>query len=75
MTTEVLTTKTMTEAELAEYHGVALPSMSRHLHILLKAGVLSSIRKGGGVYFRVSADFLSQWQQLKKILRKRKACK
>ncbi len=41
----------MTEAELAHFHGISPPAMSRHLHILLKTGILESERRHGAVFF------------------------
>lgn len=69
-TVEILENRIMTEAELAHYHGIALPSMSRHLHILLKAGVLASVRKAGHVYFSIAPEFLPIWKGFKEVLKK-----
>lgn len=68
-TVEILEKSIMTEIQLSQYHGIALPSMSRHLHILLKAGVLASVRKAGNVYFSIAPEFLPVWKGAKEVLK------
>lgn len=59
----------MSIAELADYHGIALPSMSAHIHIMLKARIVESVRKAGTIYLRMAPSFRPTWKVLKKTLK------
>lgn len=58
----------MTVKELAHFHYISRPAMSRHLHILLKEGIIESERRYGEVYFWLSPKFRKVWNTLKKVL-------
>lgn len=55
----------LTVDEYANLLHIRQPSASRHLHILLRAGVLKSVRRGQKVFFSLKSTMLA-----KKILRK-----
>lgn len=58
----------MTESELADYHDISRPAVSRHMHILLKAGIVESERRHSEVYFWLSPKFRATWMKIKKLL-------
>lgn len=48
----------LTTSELAERFGMSAPTISRHLSLLLDAGLVSSERQGQRVLYRLNRDAL-----------------
>jgi ArsR family transcriptional regulator, arsenate/arsenite/antimonite-responsive transcriptional repressor len=48
----------LSTAELAERFGMSAPAVSRHLAVLLRAGLVSSEREGQRVLYRLNRDVL-----------------
>jgi DNA-binding transcriptional ArsR family regulator len=49
----------LTTSQLAERFGMTAPSISRHLSVLENAGLVSSIRQGQFVLYRLNRDHLA----------------
>jgi len=49
----------LTTSELADRFGMTAPSISRHLSVLENAGLVSSLRKGQFVRYRLNRDHLA----------------
>ncbi len=53
----LLAVRAYTGIELAAKLGIHKGAVSKHLHILLRAGLIVSRRKGGAVFFRLAPNF------------------
>ena len=50
----------LTVTDIAHFLGISIMATSKHLHVLLRVGLVVSRRHGGSVEFRTAKDFLQK---------------
>lgn len=50
----------LTGMEIADFLGISTMAASKHLHVLLRVGLVVSKRNGGSVEFRLAKDFIGK---------------
>lgn len=52
--------RSLTGTDIAHFLGISTMAASKHLHVLLRVGLVASRRNGGSVEFRIAKDFMQK---------------